>query len=48
MNVPPGKYAAGATLAIGAGTLGDYLLDSAAGGGGLLWVKGIGLVVIVK
>ena len=48
VNVPPGKYAAGATLAIGAGTLGDYLLDSADGGGGLLWVKGVGMVVIVK
>ena len=47
VNVPPGKYAADSTLPVGAGTLGDYLLDSA-DGDGLLWVKGNGLVVIVK
>ena len=47
VNVPPGKYAADSTLPVGAGTLGDYLVDTA-DGGGLLWVKGNGLVVIVK
>ena len=48
VNVPAGKYAADSTFPIGAGTLGDYLLDSASGGGGLLWVKGVGTLLIVK
>jgi hypothetical protein len=39
VKVPPGIYADGATFPIGSGTLDDYLLDTAAGGGGSLIVR---------
>ena len=36
------------TLAIGDGTLGDYLVDTAEGAGGALVVRGAATVFIVK
>ena len=48
MNVPPGTYTAASTLAIGDGTLGDFLADTADGAGGTLRVLGAATVLIVK
>ena len=48
VNVPPGTYTPASTLAIGDGTLGDYLADTADGAGGTLRVLGAATVLIVK
>ena len=48
VKVPPGIYADGATLPIGAGTLDDYLLDTAAGGGGSLIVRSRATFILLQ
>ena len=48
VNVPPGTYTAASTLAIGDGTLGDYLVDTADGAGGTLRVLGAAFLMLVK
>ena len=48
VNVPLGTYTAASTLAIGAGTLGDYLVDTADGAGGTLRVLGAATVLVIK
>nr|MCR5839921.1 DUF2341 domain-containing protein [Kiritimatiellia bacterium] len=47
-RLAPGTYAAGSTVAIGEGTLADYLVDTAEGTGGSLVVKGGGFAVILR
>ena len=42
VRLAPGTYKAGSTVAIGEGTLGDYLVDTADGAGGALVVSGSG------
>ncbi len=42
VKLAPGTYAAGSTVAIGEGTLADYLVDTAEGAGGALVVSGGG------
>jgi len=42
VRLAPGTYKAGSTVAIGEGTLGDYLVDTADGAGGALVVSGGG------
>ena len=42
VKLAPGTYAAGSTVAIGGGTLADYLVDTAEGAGGALVVSGGG------
>ena len=48
VRLAPGTYPAGSTVAIGEGTLGDYLVDTADGAGGALVVKGVSFMVIVR
>ena len=48
VNVKPGTYTADSAYAIGAGALGDYLVDTADGAGGTLRVLGAATVLIVK
>ena len=48
VKLAPGTYAAGSTVAIGEGSLGDYLVDTAEGAGGTLRVLGIGTVILVR
>ena len=48
VKLAPGTYAAGSTVAIGDGTLGDYLVDTAEGAGGELIVKGGGFQFILR
>ena len=48
VNVQPGTYAAGSALPIGAGTLGDYLLDTSDGAGGALVIHGAATVFVVR
>ena len=48
VNVQPGTYAAGSALPIGAGTLGDYLLDTSDGAGGALVIHGAATVFILR
>ena len=47
-NVQPGKYTAGSTHAIGDGTLGDYVVDTADGAGGTLIVLGSATMLILR
>lgn len=47
-KLAPGTYAAGSTVAIGEGTLADYLVDMADGAGGSLVVSGGGFLIIVR
>ena len=48
VRLSPGTYDAGSTVAIGEGTLADYLVDTAEGAGGELVVKGIGFQLTVR
>jgi hypothetical protein len=48
VKVPPGIYADGATFPIGAGTLDDYLLDTATGGGGSLIVRSRATFILLQ
>ncbi len=48
VKLSPGTYAAGSTVEIGEGKLGDYLVDTAEGEGGSLVVKGGGFAVILR
>ena len=48
VKLSPGTYAAGSDVAIGEGSLGDYLVDTAEGAGGELVVKGVSFMVIVR
>ena len=48
VKLAPGTYAAGSTVAIGEGSLGDYLVDTAEGADGKLVVKGVSFMVIVR
>ncbi len=48
VRLAPGTYAARSTVAIGEGTLGDYLVDTADGAGGALVVSGESFVIIVR
>ena len=48
VKLATGTYAAGSTVAIGDGMLGDYLVDTAEGAGGELVVKGGGFAVILR
>ena len=48
VKLASGTYAAGSTVAIGEGTLGDYLVDTAEDAGGELVVKGVSFMVIVR
>ena len=48
VKLATGTYTAGSTVAIGDGTLGDYLVDTAEGAGGELVVKGVSFMVIVR
>jgi hypothetical protein len=47
-KLAPGTYAAGTTVAIGEGSLGDYLVDTAEGAGGALVVTGGGFMLHVR
>ncbi len=46
VKLAPGTYTAESTVAIGEGTLGDYLVDTATGGE--LIVGGVGLSILVR
>ena len=46
LKLAPGTYTAGSTVAIGEGTLGDYLVDTVTGGS--LVVNGGGLTILVR
>ena len=48
VKLAPGTYAAGSTVAIGEGALGDYLVDTAEGAGGALVVSGGGFSLKVR
>ena len=48
VKLAPGTYASGSDVAIGEGTLADYLVDTAEGADGKLVVKGVSLMVIVR
>ena len=48
VRLSPGTYDAESDVAIGEGTLGNYLVDTAEGAGGELIVKGIGFQLIVR
>ena len=48
VRLATGTYAADSTVAIGEGTLGDYLVDTAEGAGGELIVKGGGFQFILR